>query len=584
MAAFKKHFLVRVGLISFIAIFISSAGLVLAAWQEPQSAPPEGNPAAPLDVSEVPQSKAGSLTVTGRNNFVQAPTLMSGTGNGRRIQIFDSGLVFYHDRNFINGTIFSDQDGTKVRIGHNTEFNFKEEYVDGAHINPLFLIGSTAGFKFDTNDNKLKFSNDGEAWSDFSVNTWSKNGANVFYNDGNVGIGTDNPGSRLSINGNLNIVGGVVISSTTQVLSTTTLATASGNVGIGTNSPSTKLDIRGVTSIANADAYPLRVYGSNENYNYIDLAGGAVNLGLRFTEGNVSNWMIWDGTNDQFRFFAGGGGLANIKMVIGSNGNVGIGTTTPGSNLSVAGGLAVGQTYAGQAAPVNGAIFEGKVNIGTKEVNSAGLLRVEGGDVYLANKVVNVGNQTLVKLRFYGNRNTRIENQDVAEFFDNEGGNYSINNVCQLGNRGGFNDANANNVEGNINNEYTLNGVNAGTTCVDRFLDGNGVSKVNLWKAILINNENPDIRGGVIHFFDDRNGSDFSFKNDRGALKITASWSDKDILRVSQGNNKVLYNVAADGTNVAPLRMFYVPANQESAEIKGDEATGGYYPYAVYAP
>ncbi|GIV25758.1 MAG: hypothetical protein KatS3mg026_1450 [Bacteroidia bacterium] len=45
--------------------------------------------------------------------------------------------------------------------------------------------------------------------------------------------------------------------------------------------------------------------------------------------------------------------------------HVGIGTATPGSRLSVSGGLSVGAGYAGTAAPANGAIIQGIVGIAT---------------------------------------------------------------------------------------------------------------------------------------------------------------------------------------------------------------------------
>jgi hypothetical protein len=56
--------------------------------------------------------------------------------------------------------------------------------------------------------------------------------------------------------------------------------------------------------------------------------------------------------------------------------NVGIGTASPASRLSVMGNLSIGNTYAGIAAPANGAIIEGNTGIGTS--NPAHRLHVVG--------------------------------------------------------------------------------------------------------------------------------------------------------------------------------------------------------------
>ncbi len=55
--------------------------------------------------------------------------------------------------------------------------------------------------------------------------------------------------------------------------------------------------------------------------------------------------------------------LVSIQLVLGQN--VGIGTPSPSSKLSINGNLSVGANYVGTAAPTNGAIIEGNVGIGT---------------------------------------------------------------------------------------------------------------------------------------------------------------------------------------------------------------------------
>jgi hypothetical protein len=95
---------------------------------------------------------------------------------------------------------------------------------------------------------------------------------------------------------------------------------ANGNVGIGTTSPSAKLDING-----NA-----RVYGSNLLLDFSGNVGG-IQWGLNPYIQGVANggFEIKDYTSNVSR------------VVISSTGNVGIGTTSPGEKLQVAGNIAV---------------------------------------------------------------------------------------------------------------------------------------------------------------------------------------------------------------------------------------------------
>ena len=61
----------------------------------------------------------------------------------------------------------------------------------------------------------------------------------------------------------------------------------------------------------------------------------------------------------------------NTPVVVDSTGNVGIGTPTPGSQLSVNGGASLGSGYAATAAPTDGLIVQGNVGIGTPSPTGA---------------------------------------------------------------------------------------------------------------------------------------------------------------------------------------------------------------------
>jgi hypothetical protein len=124
-------------------------------------------------------------------------------------------------------------------------------------------------------------------------------GSTTYYNDGNVGIGTDSPGAKLEINGRVKINGGSpgsgkVLTSdynglaTWQTPTSSSLWTLSGSniyyndgyVGIGTTSPASKLTVKGnvrtldsggdivcyITTVGGGGGY-VGTYGTNGNYN-----------------------------------------------------------------------------------------------------------------------------------------------------------------------------------------------------------------------------------------------------------------------------------------------------------------------------
>ncbi|PCJ79096.1 MAG: hypothetical protein COA57_15880 [Flavobacteriales bacterium] len=98
--------------------------------------------------------------------------------------------------------------------------------------------------------------------------------------------------------------------------------TNSGSVGIGTTNPTTGRSLHVLGGPANANAV-VQIEGE---------AGGFADLVLKGGN-NANHWEIWTPTDNSFLQFWQGAG----KMTILSNGNVGIGTTTPDHKLDVCG-------------------------------------------------------------------------------------------------------------------------------------------------------------------------------------------------------------------------------------------------------
>ena len=187
-------------------------------------------------------------------------------------------------------------------------------------------------------------------------------------NAGNVGIGTTSPGAKLNVAGDILIDSGEYISwgtvGSTSIEGSTAsnklqfrtnssdrmIIDSSGNVGIGTTTPDAKLDI-GANNIITLD-------DTGSSTGFIGL--GSYNDGTKNRAQGASYYGFGievDRPNARMSMnsYDSSGIISASNITLKSNGNVGIGTTTPTSKLQVTGLL----VFANNADAVAGGLTSG---------------------------------------------------------------------------------------------------------------------------------------------------------------------------------------------------------------------------------
>jgi len=186
----------------------------------------------------------------------------------------------------------------------------------------------------------------------YTVTISSAGGGNsiIAPQNGNVSIYSDGTNIRYTDDGLVNNF------ATLTVLGNTYLATASGNVGIGTSSPTSKITMQTTgqnpltlrtttTNLYDAATIYLNTSGSSANQGtvlYHGIQSGSDSSTTSFQIQGYGNnytynstWYIVDYKNNLQQWFTNN----TERMRIDSNGNVGIGTSTPSSLLTVNGAI-----------------------------------------------------------------------------------------------------------------------------------------------------------------------------------------------------------------------------------------------------
>jgi len=339
-----------------ILLAILTASVVFSAWTEPTSLPPDGNVSPPINISDTGQTKTGYLMLQGA---IYAPIFYDKTDTSYYI-------------NPGGQSIFEGPIG----IGTSTPA-YKIDVWGGARFSDPIIVGAPTADYHATTRSYVDSAVAGAA------GLWSASSTDIYFDTGNVGIGTTDPGYKLNVFGSGNIVlfgnatdgillynsagvGGIVgydgsghndvdIRSTIGIGSQLYLKT-DGNVGIGTTVPGYKLDVQGtgrftdpvIVGTPTADTHAttksyvdsIIVGGVGETVGYWTQSGtdiynsnsGSVGIGTTTIGARLT--LQTSGTTDILNLIETGG--TEVFTVLES-GNVGIGTTVPGYKLDVQG-------------------------------------------------------------------------------------------------------------------------------------------------------------------------------------------------------------------------------------------------------
>lgn len=230
-------------------------------------------------------------------------------------------------------------------------------------------------------------------------NYWTANGNNIYNsNSGNVGIGTNNPAEKLSINaanaaiqfmnsgtarGYLQVNGtdmklGTYVNNTTGNIIFTTKAVdrmridENGLIGIGTSTGTAAFTLNGANPI-------LQLRNGDVNKGFILLNGDDVRVGTN--SNNTTGSLLF-----QTKLID--------RMAIDENGQIGIGTSSPTSILSINSTNPIVQLKNSGADKGFIQLVNDDIKIGTNLNNTTGkfVVRTDGDDRFTIN---NIGNATL---------------------------------------------------------------------------------------------------------------------------------------------------------------------------------------------
>jgi hypothetical protein len=307
----------------------------------------------------------GALVLQSRGDAGRPILLVTGATPTERMRITSAGNVGIgttspSEKLHVTGTILSDQDEARIRFNSTSGTGRAYDMIGGNDGKFYFYDRTATSFRYviDSSGNVGIGTTSPDAL--LTVSNTVDNGAAVRVQRTNAlsgsytELGTVGGSGRIeSFNGNLTVGADASNTDSSSVIqfkvdnSEKARITSDGNLGIGTTSPA-----------LSPTSYTGGLHVENNSYIQARLSSTSSGAGLEFIPSSGDHWEIQAQTGSSLIFYNRTD--SSYRMVLDGSGNVGIGTTNPGTKLDVNGSIRLSNS-----GKVEGRTFPYTTNIGS---------------------------------------------------------------------------------------------------------------------------------------------------------------------------------------------------------------------------